>query len=454
MTRRIAFFALLLTTSSASADGPEKAFYLGVYGGGNVVLDDWDVAHFGDTLFSPETSAIFGGRIGGVIHPHVGLEVGAGILPTTIEANDESSKLGLDHSEVSILAWNLDLLIWVTRGDWAPFVPVGGGAYHALSGDVAPDQDFHLHYGIGLRGMLTDWLALRLEARHLMTDGYDGAHVANNLEVTAGLDLYVWTGDSGPADTDGDGIADPDDACPTVKGVASGRGCPDADGDGVVDARDKCPKTAGLAAFEGCPDRDRDGVPDPNDKCPDKPGVEQLDGCPDMDADGVTDALDRCPKTPGPPAMKGCPDTDGDGIVDVDDRCPKIPGVPELQGCLPKAVQDKFSGTFEGIYFDTNLATIRRRSHKVLNEAADVLNKYKGIRLRIEGHTDNRGPDERNQKPSEARAASVKAYLIERGVEPDRMETAGFGESRPIGDNKTRSGRQKNRRIEFHILTR
>ncbi|MFT7625057.1 MAG: OOP family OmpA-OmpF porin [Myxococcota bacterium] len=453
---RIALILMLSVPLLTSAKAPEKAFYIGVFGGGNIVLDDWDLAPFGDAGYSPETSAIFGGRIGGILHPQVGLELGVGLLPTTSETNDVTASLVGDWGgqDNSILMWTLDVLIFLTTDDWAPYIPIGGGGYHALSGDLSDDADFHLHYGIGLRGMLTDWLALRVEARHLMTDGYEGSHVGNNLEITAGLDFYLWTGETGPLDSDEDGIPDTEDDCPTVKGVTSGKGCPDADGDGVVDSRDRCAKTPGPAAFGGCPDRDRDGIPDADDKCPDKPGVPALQGCPDSDGDGITDALDRCPNTPGPKAHKGCPDSDGDGIVDVDDRCPKIPGVPEHQGCLPPEIQKQFSGTFKGIFFDTNKATIRKKSHGVLDNAATVLNRFSGIRVRIEGHTDDRGVDDKNQTLSENRAASVKAYLVSKGVDNARLETVGLGETRPVGDNKTRSGRQDNRRIEFHIITR
>jgi outer membrane protein OmpA-like peptidoglycan-associated protein len=71
--------------------------------------------------------------------------------------------------------------------------------------------------------------------------------------------------------------------------------------------------------------------------------------------------------------------------------------------------------------------------------------------LAIEGHTDNRGSDELNEKLSNDRAHSVMKYLIDKGIDAGRLSAAGFGPKRPIADNNTADGRQKNRRVEFHI---
>jgi outer membrane protein OmpA-like peptidoglycan-associated protein len=75
-----------------------------------------------------------------------------------------------------------------------------------------------------------------------------------------------------------------------------------------------------------------------------------------------------------------------------------------------------------------------------------------GIQVRIEGHTDNVGSASFNQILSGKRAMSVKRYLIERGIEPERLLIAGFGSSKPIADNATMQGRALNRRVEFIII--
>jgi OOP family OmpA-OmpF porin len=83
-----------------------------------------------------------------------------------------------------------------------------------------------------------------------------------------------------------------------------------------------------------------------------------------------------------------------------------------------------------------------------------VLLSNKSIKIRVEGHTDSRGSDSYNQNLSEERAASVRQYLIGRGVSASRIQSKGFGEQRPIEDNTTKAGRAANRRVEIHITER
>ncbi len=103
----------------------------------------------------------------------------------------------------------------------------------------------------------------------------------------------------------------------------------DTDGDGVPDTLDQCPTVFAHTA-NGCPppppptDTDGDGVPDVLDHCPTVPGPSKYDGCPDSDGDGIPDNLDACPHAPGPAITDGCPDADGDGIPDKTDKCPKV----------------------------------------------------------------------------------------------------------------------------------
>jgi len=87
-----------------------------------------------------------------------------------------------------------------------------------------------------------------------------------------------------------------------------------------------------------------------------------------------------------------------------------------------------------------------------LDKGAEVLISHPAINISIEGHTDNSGTAAGNQKLSERRAAAVKAYLVTKGISADRMITAGYGQSRPIADNKTAEGRAANRRVEFKII--
>jgi outer membrane protein OmpA-like peptidoglycan-associated protein len=106
-----------------------------------------------------------------------------------------------------------------------------------------------------------------------------------------------------------------------------------------------------------------------------------------------------------------------------------------------------------GIEFDFGKSTIRPGSRPLLDEAAKILNDYPDLQVEIAGHTDNVGAEETNIALSEKRAESVKSYLVSKGVAEERIKTRGAGPSEPLESNDTPEGRQKNRRIEFKLLT-
>jgi OmpA-OmpF porin, OOP family len=283
-----------------------------------------------------------------------------------------------------------------------------------------------------------------------------------------------------PPDKDGDGILDQQDACPNEPGVPDAdpakNGCPippDRDGDTIVDTLDACPDVAGVANQDpkknGCPpDRDNDTILDAVDACPDVAGVADADpaknGCPpDKDGDTIIDSQDACPDIPGikdpDPAKNGCPgDRDGDGIRDDQDACPDEKGPPDqdpAQNGCPKLVRVTKSQIVikEQVQFEFAKDRILPASDALLTEVMGVLKDHPEIKkVRIEGHTDDKGADAVNQRLSDRRAASVMKWLTDKGVDAGRLEAKGWGETKPIGDNKTDEGRQKNRRVEFHIV--
>jgi outer membrane protein OmpA-like peptidoglycan-associated protein len=254
----------------------------------------------------------------------------------------------------------------------------------------------------------------------------------------------------------------------------------DSDFDGIVDSKDECINDPedydGMEDEDGCPeeDRDRDGISDRKDKCPDSPedrdGWEDEDGCPDNDndADGIADTSDQCPNQAedrdGHQDQDGCPDpdNDGDGIADIADRCPNEPedmdGDEDTDGCpdLYKniVVENDQIKLKQKVFFATNKATIMAQSFEMLNEISDVLMKNPSWVVRVEGHTDSRGNDKYNKKLSQKRADSVRTYLIQHSVDPKAMIAIGYGEEQPIGDNSTEEGRDINRRVEFHIVSK
>ncbi len=284
----------------------------------------------------------------------------------------------------------------------------------------------------------------------------DGDKVSNKLDKCPGV-VGIWELKGCPdPDTDKDGVYDSVDKCPTVAGSRTAQGCPDKDLDSVADASDRCPDNAGPVRFAGCPDRDGDAIVDIDDVCPDQAGTALFKGCPDTDGDGISDNLDKCPTKAGIAAFGGCPDTDGDGIPDNTDKCPTKAGPASNSGCPEISVQVKKRLAFAAtaLEFETGKAVIKTRSYPLLDEIVGILNEYKDYYMTIEGHTDDVGSDAKNLILSRDRAASVKAYFAGKGIAADRLETDGFGESKPVASNKTAAGKAKNRRVEMDLKLR
>jgi len=276
-------------------------------------------------------------------------------------------------------------------------------------------------------------------------------------------------------DSDGDGVPDSRDKCPNTPHGATvdEKGCPkDADGDGVADGIDKCPNTPKGVKVDptGCPiDSDRDGVFDGPDQCPDTPKGAKVDekGCPkDTDRDGVADGLDECPETPQGVKVggDGCPlDLDRDGVFDGVDKCPDTPiGVKvDSTGCpvtaapaaapAPAAIPltQGQSLVLEGVNFETNSAKLKPESSQVLDRVAESLKANPSVRVEVAGYTDSAGKQAYNVDLSKRRAASVRDYLVSKGVAGSRLETKGYGPAHPVADNTTAQGRAKNRRVEL-----
>jgi OOP family OmpA-OmpF porin len=250
----------------------------------------------------------------------------------------------------------------------------------------------------------------------------------------------------------------------------------DRDGDHILDDVDACPDVPGWPNDDpkknGCPpsDRDGDGFIDEIDACPDVPGVASDDparnGCPvpgDRDNDGIVDEKDDCPDVPGVPSdepgKNGCPipDTDGDGILDPQDACPTVAGPadpdPTKNGCPKARIEKDQIVITERVEFKTDSAELLDSSNGILIAVLNVLGEHPELRqVRVEGHTDDVGGARYNKGLSERRAKSVVQWLVKHGVTRERLLEAGFGLERPLDTNRTAAGRQKNRRVEFHIV--
>jgi len=357
--------------------------------------------------------------------------------------------------------------------DWSGLVEVFGQA--AVDADPASAP---LEADGAVRYALTDELALTMG----LGAGIIGGVGTPVVRVFAGI---VWA----PVlstDRDGDRVLDSDDRCPDVPedrdGFEDRDGCPDEDNDkdGIADSDDRCPDDAeDFDEFEdddGCPDEDNDGdgVPDRDDKCPlvaeDHDGFDDDDGCPegDNDGDGIPDDEDECPDKPedkdGFADEDGCPDEDNDkdGIADGDDKCRDeaevFNGVDDEDGCPDEgaALVQVDEGTIrllQKVHFKTNSDEIvGKDSFRTLDVVVGILKNRPKVKVRIEGHTDSKGDRSHNLDLSKRRAESVKRYLMDKGVDEDRLEAEGFGPDKPIADNKTKAGRAENRRVEFHII--
>lgn len=393
----------------------------------------------GHRLF--DTSPHWGIRGGFYPYRFAGIEAELGIIHTATQGDDATA---------TILTPRGHVVFQLPYARLVPFVLAGGGFFAMTQSSMGKDTDPAIHFGGGVKLALTDRVTLRADIRNTLLQknrllpGVENGDVINNVEFLGGISMTFGRTESRPVPVD-------------------------SDGDGVPDDVDRCPNEPANTA-DGCPlpppaDQDHDGIPDDQDRCPTEPEdgfpPEPKDGCPnkDLDRDGILVPDDKCPEVAGV-APDGCPpkDSDGDGIIDSEDKCPNQPetknGFEDEDGCpdeLPKEIA-KFTGVIKGINFDFGKATLRPNSFPLLDDAVKVLTQYPKLRLRISGHTDNQGSKEVNQKLSEDRAAAVKTYLVEKGVEQARVETRGVGPDEPLEDNKTEAGRAKNRRIEFQVL--
>lgn len=152
-------------------------------------------------------------------------------------------------------------------------------------------------------------------------------------------------------------------------------------------------------------------------------------------------------------------DTDGDGILDKDDSCRLIVGLIKFHGCPPPAreaeitdIKRQINLAATKIFFETGSFTLLQKSYTPLHEVAQVLKDNPQIKLVIEGHTDNEGTPASNQLLSENRAQTVAEYLQSAGIDANRLQHLGFGQSRPIADNSTPEGRARNRRVELRVM--
>lgn len=342
------------------------------------------------------------------------------------------------------------------RNDVKPYALIGGGVLIWNLEDEGTsvhgtEINAGLNYGLGFEWFINkESIALEVQGRNThyfgMTKDNVGLNDANDKLAELKLSLiYYWGGNF------------------------------DQDGDGIVDKLDQAPLDPedidGFQDMDGIPDLDNDNdlIPDDQDGAPlepeDRDGFQDEDGIPDPDndGDGILDADDVAPNAPedfdGWQDEDGVPDVDndGDGFLDSEDECPNEAetrnGYQDDDGCpdeipLPP-IFNREAFQLEQVNFETGSAQLTQSSFESLDDLYQSLMDFPEVHIEIRGHTDNVGGALINQRLSEERAENVRQYLIDKGVDPERIEAIGFGERYPIADNSTPEGRAQNRRIEI-----
>ncbi len=434
------YAALVMAMVCVSADAGANVEFGGVLG-----LHVFNEKNgIGESLEGPvslSNSTLFGLRLGVYFGAMLGVEAEGGVIPGETREGDAGTTplvatTGLmyrGHAIAQFRAAN-------PANKMIPFVVAGGGVFQLVDTKrdevIAKDSTTLFYGGAGVKFRTKDGWVIRLDGRVLFPESNTGGR-------TTDFEALVGVGkDFGRKK-------------PTVTKEEPPAIDQDPDKDGILGAADKCPTEPedkdSFQDEDGCPDadNDNDGIADGTDKCPmeaeDKDNFEDEDGCPD-------------------------PDNDGDGVPDAADKCADQPetrnGFEDADGCpdeIPEKLK-KFTGVIQGITFKTNSVELIGGSTKTLDAAAAVLSEFKDTKLEIQGHTDDQplkpgGKYTTNHELSHARAESVKAYLVSKGLEESRLNARGFGESKPVIDptglkgGKLNGARAKNRRVEFRLIS-
>ena len=308
-----------------------------------------------------------------------------------------------------------------------------------------------------------------------------------------------------PKDSDNDGLIDVLDECPNVAGPYENVGCPilpDKDGDYIIDEADECPDIAGPLENKGCPwgDKDGDSVFDIVDECPKIAGPKENNGCPIEDLDftgddesvsgdveinsekfriiGTENQIETSTSEGGNVLTISLPNaaTTEKRIQKLEDEIAKLKAgkegeleTDEVKKSLyfeddesAKLKTNKESKLGKGevkksfyaktILFRNGDFSIEEEFRSTLIELSKIIKEYPIAKFLIEAHTDNIGDSLTNQKLSESRAMSVKNFLINNNVDPNRLSTIGYGESKPVLDNDSDESRTENRRVEINLI--
>jgi outer membrane protein OmpA-like peptidoglycan-associated protein len=277
----------------------------------------------------------------------------------------------------------------------------------------------------------------------LFARGVLGVGEAIDVAAVAGLSFSFAFNELRPLDTDGDWLPDEREI---VLHHTNPRN-PDTDADSLADGLEVRTETNPLL-----PDSDGDQLPDGMEDANRNGEVDGDETDPrraDTDSGGAPDGWERG-NPPHNPLNPADDDSDHDGVSDDRDACPDTPRGIEVdeRGCA--ILRERL--VLDGVRFAFDSADLLPESEDSLKKALTLLRDNADARVEIGGHTDNVGTEAHNRRLSGARAASVKNWLVEHGIDRRRITTRGYASSRPVAPNDSEENRALNRRIEFTHL--
>jgi len=408
----IASTLLALAATTASAGNQEGQFYLSPMIGG--------ISFDGKQHL--ETGPVFGARVGYNLSKEVGFE---GLFDYA------SSKGTLTGNKVDFYRYGGEALYhFIPDNTLVPYIAAGFSGV-TFKNDTASDSADHARgafdYGVGAKYFFNDNMALRGDVRHII---YAHEQTLQAIEYTVGL--YIPFGGVTPAAK----AVEPTPA-PAPAAVAP---APEP-------ARVEAPSPpAPVASLSVTPSSITKGqsttlawTSQNATDCDIQPGIGPVQPQGSM---GIT-PLDNTGYTLKCTGPGGATTSTAAITVLVPPPPAPAPPAPTHVLCKPTVID---------IQFDTNKADIKPKYHEELKKLGDFLKEFPNAKGTIEGHTDSVGTKAANMKLSQRRAESVRNYLIKNfDIAPNRISAKGYGPTKPIADNKTAAGRQKNRRIEANF---
>jgi outer membrane protein OmpA-like peptidoglycan-associated protein len=490
----------------ASAFSRDGKWSIGVRGGGNLWINDFDkrkVAGTGEVFVRYAFSRKFSLGIMGAYDALQANETPAGIFGAggAGPIPPKLTTIPIQYPYIEAKGVSGDLVAWyhfISDGKFSPYLYGGIGAYY-YQRKLGPNQPIypgnykkttvHIPVGIGFDFMFSNNVGLNIDAGARVTDdlvdGWKGNVPGKTTVGTvdwygtgkAGLNFYLGRG--GTDDNDGDGLTnDEEEKLGTDPNIA------DTDGDGLKDGEElNIYKTDPLRA-----DTDGDGLndgaevntyrTDPNKADTDSDGLNDGDEIskystdpmnPDTDGDGLTDGDEVLKYSSNPTNV----DTDADGLRDGDEIARKTdPNKTDTDGGTVNDGPEVANGTdplnpaddvkrslpktdvgkgivLDGVVFETGSARLDPASEEILMAAYNTLKDNPEINVEVRGYTDNVGGRAANKRLSLERAKEVRWWLIKKGIENARLVAKGYGPDNYVASNKTAEGRRKNRRVEF-----